>query len=172
MSDWVDFQARKYEDEPRWLSWLKVQEQAVYMLDPEEEDEEELWARSVARNGFDEQVFSFVDYTTSRHMLESDHGYYRQSTVTMEVEETSQHDWIESQTIAPDGTERNEFKESSVHMADRPNEDFFLKLGGLHYVMDGYARYIKYNLECPECHIFTPKNLDTCQNCDKKLVSI
>lgn len=203
MSEWSDFQPRKYEDEPKFLTWLRVQEQAVFMLDPEEETEEELWARNVAKHGLDEQVFLFADAIRARHMLEDEHGYYSASTVRMDVEDTSQSDWAESESytgvqhiVSLGGTSdcgkpesectnfnckhtmfvassevepriRKEFRPPATDMSDRPTEDFFLGFGGLHYVMDGFNRYKKLNHECPECHMYTPKNEVTCQNCDK-----
>lgn len=202
-----EFQPRKYEEEPRWLSWLAVQRNAIFLLDPEEESEEELWSRAVARNGLDEETFAFADVIRARHALKSDHGYYSKSTVRMDIEPESQHDWAESETIGRPtlqvvlgGTSgcgkpesscydfsckhtitvesaevvpsiRNEWKVEWTSMADRPDEAFFLGLAGLRYVENNFERYTKWNKVCPECHIYTPKNLDTCQNCDKVLAS-
>ena len=99
--NWNDFQSKKYTDEPRWMTWLAVQRNAIYLLDPEAEDENEteLWTRSVAKHGLDEETFNFADTIRARNLLESDHGYYSKSTVEMSVEQTSQHDWTESETV-------------------------------------------------------------------------
>lgn len=170
MSDYFNYdrQINKFQDEPRWLSWLQVQEQAVYTLDPESESEEELWARSIAKNGLDESVYQYADSIRAKHLLKSDHGYYSMSTVTLEVEPTTAHDWISSSTISPrDGLERLEFLESSNSLADRPNEDFFLGLAGLRSIENGTQdRYLKGQRLCTKCNIYTPKAMATCQNCE------
>ncbi len=157
----------QYQDEPRWLSWLQVQEQAVYTLDPETETEEELWARSVAKNGIDESVYSYVDSIRARNLLASDHGYYSRSTVDLRVEETNQHDWISGLTVKSDGTERNEFKPQTVDLADRPDENFFLGLPGIRFIDAGLEpTYFKHNKLCKKCFIYTPKAFAVCQNCE------
>lgn len=171
MSDYIDYDFRrgKYLDEPKWLSWLQVQEQAVYTLDPETESEEELWARSIARNGIDEGVYSFVDAYRHKHALEQDHGYYSRSTVDLAIDKkVSGHDWISSETVSPvhDQT-RLEFKPQTVDLADRPDETFFLGLPGLRFIDAGLLdNYLKYNRLCDKCRILTPKSFAKCQNCE------
>lgn len=171
MSDLVnpDFKGVRFQDEPRWLSWLQVQEQAVYLLDPETESEEELWARNVARNGIDESVYSYVDAIRAKNLLASDHGYYSQSTVDLAVDEQiSGHDWVSSETISPrDGKQRDEFREQTNDLRDRPDENFFLGLPGLRAIETGIQDlYFKHNRECKKCHIYTPKGFVSCQNCE------
>lgn len=171
MSDYQitsDFKGVRFQDEPRWLSWLQVQEQAVYTLDPETESEEELWARSVAKNGIDESVYAYVDGIRAKNLLSSDHGYYSYSTVDLAVEQQiSGHDWISSETVKPDGQERFEFREQTNDLRDRPDENFFLGLPGLRAIENGIQDlYFKHNRECKKCHMYTPKGFASCQNCE------
>lgn len=169
MSDYIqpDFRRAEYLEEPRWLSWLQVKELAVYTLDPESETEEELWARSIAKNGIDESVYQYADSIRTKHLLQSDHGYYSKSTVNLAVAETSGHDWAESETIRPDGTVRHEFKQDWNSLADRPSEEFMLGLPGLRSIENGTQdRYLRSNKLCPKCRIYTPKAMATCQNCE------
>lgn len=169
MSDYIshDFRRGEYQEEPKWLSWLQVRELAVYTLDPESESEEELWARSIAKNGMDESVYSYADSIRAKHLLKSDHGYYSKSTVNLAVETTSGHDWAESETIRPDGTIRHEFKQDWNSLADRPTEDFFLGLPGIRAIETGIAdRYLRFNKLCSKCSIYTPKAMANCQNCE------
>ena len=159
----------QYQDEPRWLSWLQVQEQAVYLLDPETESEEELWARAIAKNGVDESVYSYVDSIKAKYLLASDHGYYSHGTVDLAVDQDiSGHDWISSETISPrDGKRRDEFREQTNDLRDRPDENFFLGLPGIRFLEAGLEpNYLKYNKVCQKCHILTPKSLAKCQNCE------
>lgn len=164
-----DFRYTAFQEEPKWLSWIQVQEQAVYTLDPETETEEELWYRSVAKNGIDEGVFTFVDTHRARHALEQEHGYYSRSTVDLAVDEQiSGHDWISSETVSPvDGKTRFEFKPQTVDLADRPDESFFLGLPGLRFIDAGLLdTYLKHNRLCDKCRILTPKSFAKCQNCE------
>lgn len=169
MSNYIshDFRRGEYLEEPKWLSWLQVQEQAVYTLDPETETEEELWYRSVAKNGITEEVYAFADAHRTRNALKSDHDYYSYGSIDLAVEPTSGHDWAESETIRPDGTTRHEFKQDWNSLADRPSEDFMLGLPGLRAIENGTQdRYLKWNKLCSKCGIYTPKAMATCQNCE------
>jgi hypothetical protein len=149
------------------LSWLEVQEQAVYLLDPETESEEELWARSIAKNGIDESTFAFADAIRARNMLQSEHGYYSFGSVDLVVEETTQHDWVSSDTVKQDGTSREEFRPQTNSLTDRPDENFFLGLAGMRFIEAGLEdRYTRINRVCSNCHIYTPKALVKCQNCE------
>lgn len=164
-----DYRYTAFENEPRWLSWLQVQQQAIYTLDPESETEEELWYRSVGEHGINEAVFAFADVHRTRNALKQDHDYYSYGSVDLAVDEQiSGHDWVSSETISPrDGKQRDEFREQTNDLRDRPDENFFLGLPGLRAIENGIQDlYFKHNRECNKCHMYTPKGFVSCQNCE------
>jgi hypothetical protein len=67
--------------------------------------------------------------------------------------------------------ERYEFKQDWNSMADRPTENFFMGLPGLRYIESDQQYFTRLNTVCRECNLYTPSRLETCQNCDRVLVS-
>ena len=67
--------------------------------------------------------------------------------------------------------ERYEFKQDWNSMADRPTENFFMGLPGLRYIESDQTYFTRINTVCTHCYLYTPTRLETCQNCDRTLVS-
>ena len=67
---------------------------------------------------------------------------------------------------------RHEFKQDWNSMADRPTENFFLGLAGLRYIENDQTYFTRINSVCSNCYLYTPSRLETCQNCDRVLVSV
>ena len=162
MSEW--YEKVIYEEDSRLLSWLMFRTSAELFGEDEKEnldlmtDEEESWARTVAKYGKDEQTFVFIKPHIEAPHIETGIGTYDDTP----TEEPSGHDWVSSETRKPDGTIRNEFREDMNSMADRPTENFFLGLAGV--VFDsGYTSAT--HIKCSKCFILSPKSLDECQNC-------
>lgn len=80
------------------------------------------------------------------------------------------HDtWIKSAEWLPQ--ERYEFKQDWNSIADRPTENFFMGLPGLRYIETDQTHFTRINTVCSSCYLYTPTRLETCQNCDRVLVS-
>ena len=90
----------EYQDEIKFVSWLKFQ-QSVELFEQEVDEQEELDRQdmAVARNATDEAVYSFADAIRQRNLLEADHDYYSQSTVDLSVEVPSQSAWVSTETV-------------------------------------------------------------------------
>lgn len=67
---------------------------------------------------------------------------------------------------------RYEFKQDWNSIADRPSENFFMGLPGLRYIESDQTYYTRLNSVCSNCFIYTPTRLETCQNCDRVLVTV
>jgi hypothetical protein len=66
---------------------------------------------------------------------------------------------------------RDEYIEMWTSLSDRPTENNWFGLPGLRYVEHSDNLFYRLNQVCGECFIYTPKDSDTCQNCDKVLIN-
>ena len=78
----------------------------------------------------------------------------------------SGHDWVSSVTRRADKSERNEFAPTSVKIEDGLDEETILHLN-LAELDDETQR--NREVECPWCHLMTPKQFNDCQDCDAPL---
>lgn len=78
----------------------------------------------------------------------------------------SGHDWVSSVTRSADKSERSEFAPTSVRIEDGLDELTLLRLN-LQELEDETQR--NREVECPWCHLLTPKQFNDCQDCDRPL---
>ena len=106
-----------------------------------------------------------------------DEGNLQYRFTLSQVTEPSGHDWVSSTTrlnkpaILMDGTIvefRNEFADPSHKLQDGMDEELALHLS-LSELDDETQR--KREVECPWCHLLTPKQFNDCQDCDMPLES-
>lgn len=104
-----------------------------------------------------------------------DEGNLQYRYTLSHVTEPSGHDWVSSVTrllkpaIQLDGTLvefRNEFAQPSTKLIDGLDEETILHLN-LAELDDETQRARE--VECPWCHLMTPKQFNDCKDCDKPL---
>lgn len=190
-----------YNDESDYISWLAVERLANFMvvLDPElsqlQEQEQESWDNTVGKYAVDEafvptdtDALLSVDIRTSDQP--SGHEWISSQTVkqvpkfTVKLRHISDcgngedkcYDFSCSHKTEIDYAElerdiRDEYIEMWTSLSDRPTENNWWGLPGLRYVEHSDNLFYTLNQVCGECNIYTPKDNDTCHNCDRVLIN-
>jgi len=190
-----------YNDESDYISWLAVERLANFMvvLDPELSElqlqEQESWDNTVGKYAIDEAfVPTDTDALLSVDIRSSDtpsgHEWISSQTVKKNLKfavklkhisdcgngEDKCYDFSCSHKTEIDYAElerdiRDEYIEMWTSLADRPTENLWFGLPGLRYVEHSDNLFYRLNKVCGECNIYTPKDSDTCANCDKVLIN-
>jgi RNA polymerase subunit RPABC4/transcription elongation factor Spt4 len=190
-----------YNDESDYISWLAVERLANFMvvLDPElselQQQEQESWDNTVGKYAIDEAfVPTDTDALLSVDIRSSDtpsgHEWVSSQTVKKDLKFTVKlkhisdcgkgedkcYDFSCSHKTEIDYAElerdiRDEYIEMWTSLTDRPTENLWFGLPGLRYVEHNDNLFYQLNKVCGECNIYTPKDSDTCANCDRVLIN-